>query len=448
MISVLCAICGVLCGALGAYVWQAYCAKKVQAKLQEHIQQLSIELTQAKTMLHALESAHTQRINDLSQSYEARLQEERQNAQNMLANLQTRFTHTQAEQDKYKEELKNAFKALSADILRQNTQSFNQTQLLSLKPLQDEITRFTKQLQDNHLYALKQHSTLSAQIEQLNKLNVQLSSDAHNLTNALKGENKIQGNWGEIILQRVFENSGLQEGREYELQSSVRDDWANILRPDAIIRLPKSGGEERCVVVDSKTSLIAYEKICNAQNEIERQNAQKELAASMQAHFNGLSAKNYQQYLKGQKLDFVLMFIPIEGAFLEAMQYDMNLYDKAYKKGVVLVSPTTIMAVLRIIHNLWQFEYRNKNVDRIFTEIQKLFVRITRFENVLEKLGGNLNTLQKTYDDVMTKYNGRQGIANKSDEINGLLKGAGLHNNELENMPKTDNDPADGETIG
>ena len=130
-----------------------------------------------------------------------------------------------------------------------------------------------------------------------------------------------------------------------------------------------------------------------------------------------MSAKNYQQYLQGQKLDFVLMFIPIEGAFLEAMQYDSTLYDRAYQKGVVLVSPTTIMAVLKIIHNLWQIEYRDKNINKIFSEIKK-------FENVLEQLGRNIDTMKKTYDDVMTKYNGKQGIANTSKNIHNLLRGA------------------------
>ncbi|AAP76650.1 DNA recombination protein RmuC [Helicobacter hepaticus] len=391
--------------------------------LEKHIQTLSLEYAQATTTLQMIESSHTQRLNDMQKVCEARLLEEKTRSEHMIHTLKEQFYHTQEEQDKNKEELKNAFKAISADILRQNTQSFNQMQLLSLQPLREEITRFTKQLNDNHTATLTQHTALQTQIEQLSKLNVQLSNDAHNLTNALKGGNKAQGNWGEIILQRVFENSGLQEGREYELQISMRDEQSQILRPDAIVKLPKSGNEQRCVIVDSKTSLVAYEKLCNAQNEMQKLSAQKELAHSIQMHFNNLSAKNYHQYLQGQKLDFVLMFIPIEGAFLEAMQYDSTLYDRAYQKGVVLVSPTTIMAVLKIIHNLWQIEYRDKNINKIFNEIKKLFERIEKFENVLEQLGRNIDTMRKTYDDVMTKYNGKQGIAPKSKDIDKLLKG-------------------------
>ena len=247
----------------------------------------------------------------------------------------------QKNEERSKQELSNAFKALGAEILSQNTQNFKQEQSLSLQPLKDEIMRFTKQLNDNHTSALTQHTALQTQIEQLSKLNMQLSTDAHNLTNALKGENKTQGNWGEVILQRVFENSGLQEGREYELQVDMRDNNNDKLRPDAIVKLPKSGDEQRCVVVDAKTSLIAYERLCNAQDKQERVLAQKDLADSIKSHFKGLSSKNYQQYTQGQKLDFVLMFIPIEGAFLEAMQYNPMLYDEAYQKGVVLVSPTS-----------------------------------------------------------------------------------------------------------
>ena len=174
---------------------------------------------------------------------------------------------------------------------------------------------------------------------------------------------------GKRNFQRVLENSGLQREGNMRFQQTLYDDSSNLLRPDAIIKLPKHNEQERCVVVDSKTSLIAYERLCNAENEEDKILARKKLALSIQSHINALSGKNYQQYLQGQKLDFVLMFVPIEGAFLEAMQYDMSLYDKAYQKGVVLVSPTTIMAVLRIIHNLWQFEHRNKNVDKIFNEI-------------------------------------------------------------------------------
>ncbi|MCX2716518.1 DNA recombination protein RmuC [Helicobacter sp. MIT 21-1697] len=400
--------------------------------LQQKIQSLEKQYTQAQTMLQMIESTHTQRLKDIQEVCETRLSEEKIRSANMLNTLQEQFYRSQEEQDKNKEELKNAFKALSSDILRQNTQSFNQMQLLSLQPLKEEIARFTKQLNDNHTTTLTQHTALQTQIEQLSKLNVQLSNDAHNLTNALKGGNKTQGNWGEIILQRVFENSGLQEGREYELQTSMRDEQSQLLRPDAIVKLPKSGNEQRCVVVDSKTSLVAYEKLCNAQNEMQKLNAQKELAHSIQTHFNNLSAKNYQHHLQGQKLDFVLMFIPIEGAFLEAMQYDYTLYDKAYQKGVVLVSPTTIMAVLRIIHNLWLIEYRDKNINRIFNEIKKLFERIEKFEGVLEQLGRNIDTMKKTYDDVMTKYNGKQGIAPKSKDIHKLLQGTEIETLQIQ----------------
>ncbi|WP_276897651.1 DNA recombination protein RmuC [Helicobacter japonicus] len=439
---ILSAFVGIVCGAVGVWLWQKRVIKNLESTFNEKLekqrlenQSLSVTLAESKGTMQSMESTFTQRIKDLQENFELRSKEEKAHyeerliaekthSQDILHRLQEQYTLTQTENNKKEEELKNAFKAISADILRQNTQSFNQMQLLSLQPLREEITRFTKQLNDNHTSTLTQHTALQTQIEQLSKLNMQLSNDAHNLTNALKGGNKTQGNWGEIILQRVFENSGLQEGREYELQTSMRNDEAQMLRPDAIVKLPKSGNEQRCVIVDSKTSLIAYEKLCNAENEIQKLSAQKELAHSIQTHFSNLSAKNYQQYLQGQKLDFVLMFIPIEGAFLEAMQYDSTLYDRAYQKGVVLVSPTTIMAVLKIIHNLWQIEYRDKNINKIFSEIKKLFERIEKFENVLEQLGRNIDTMKKTYDDVMTKYNGKQGIANTSKNIHNLLRGA------------------------
>lgn len=391
-------------------------------QLESAKQTLLIELSQSQAKLESLEQSYIKRLQDMQQNCEIRLQEEKIHSQEMLIAFQEQYTKSQEEQNQNKEELKNAFKVLSDDILKQNTQSFTQSQILSLQPLKDEITRFQKQLAQNHTDTIAKNAQLDTQIKNLCELNRQLSNDANNLANALKGENKIQGNWGEIILQRVLEQSGLQEGREYEMQVNVRNDEANLLRPDAIIRLPNN----RCVVVDSKTSLIAYEKLCNAQDSEELLNAQKELIASIQAHFTKLSAKNYQQFIQGQKLDFVLMFIPIEGAFLESLRADHTLYERAYQKSVVIVSPTTIMAVLRVIDNLWQMEYRNKNVDKIFEEIKILFTRIERFEGVLKTLGRNLDTMCKTYENIITTYNGRQGIAKKGEQITKLLKGAGI----------------------
>ena len=447
LIAVFCGIAGLVCGAFGAWIWHKKALKTLESahneKIQNQIlenQSLSVALAESKGIITSLESAFTQRFADLEKGFETRLAEQKVHSQDMLHRLQEQYTLTQEEiqknEERSKQELSNAFKALGAEILSQNTQNFKQEQSLSLQPLKDEIMRFTKQLNDNHTSALTQHTALQTQIEQLSKLNMQLSTDAHNLTNALKGENKTQGNWGEVILQRVFENSGLQEGREYELQVDMRDNNNDKLRPDAIVKLPKNGDEQRCVVVDAKTSLIAYERLCNAQDKQERVLAQKDLADSIKSHFKGLSSKNYQQYTQGQKLDFVLMFIPIEGAFLEAMQYNPMLYDEAYQKGVVLVSPTTIMAVLKIINNLWQMEYRNKNIDKIFEEIHRLFESIRRFEGTLEKLGQNIGTLSKTYEDVMKKYEGNQGIANKSEKIQQLLKGAGVES--IESLPSAD----------
>lgn len=405
------------------------------------IHSLESTLKEAQNAFQILESTNAQRLEDMRQNCEARIAEEKAHSQHMLQTLKEQFSKAKEEQDKAyeksREELSNTFKALSAEILQQNTQNFNQQQILSLQPLKEQIEFFSKQLTLNHNASIEQNTALLTQIEQLHKLNHQISTEAQNLTNALKGENKIQGNWGEVILQKVLEASGLREGQEYELQKKLQDDESKTLRPDAVIKLPKSGGEERCVVVDSKTSLVAYERLCNAQSEQERLEAQKALGASIKGHFKGLSAKNYQQFLNGQKLDFVLMFIPIEGAFLEAMHQDINLYNEAYKEGVVLVSPTTIMAVLRIIHNLWQFEHRNANMEKIFSEIQKLFKGIAQFEEALEGLGRNIQTMNKTYEGVMTKYNGRQGIANKSERIHKLLRGAGFEEIEMLENPES-----------
>ena len=280
-----------LCVCFGLYVWHTRRIKKLESSYNLTLEQYKEQLLQANLALQnahneqeILQSQMSQRLQDMQQMYQNALFEEKAHSQAMLEHLKEQFIYTQNEQERLKEqnkqELQNAFKALSADILAQNTQSFNQSQMLSLQPLREEIQRFTKQLSLNYETNLKQHTSLETQIHQLHKLNLQLSTDAHNLTNALKGENKTQGNWGEVILQRVLENSGLQQGREYEIQQTLYDDSSNLLRPDAIIKLPKHNEVERCVVVDSKTSLIAYERLCNAENEEGRIQARKELALS------------------------------------------------------------------------------------------------------------------------------------------------------------------------
>lgn len=393
--------------------------QRIQEECQERVNDKIAALEEAKQREAKLKEEHQIQIAQTKQD----LQEHYREALDKIEKqYNTAKEEAKQKEEKLKEELKNAFKALSADILEQNTQSFNQTQIHSLKPLREDIERFSKELKDNHQNALRDQTQLRTEIENLNKLSIQLSTEANNLANALKGSNKAQGDWGEQILQKVLENSGLSEGRDYELQKDLKDDDGKSLRPDAIIKLPKSNGEERCVVVDAKTSLESYTKLCNAKDEKEREVAQKELSMSIKAHFNNLSSKNYQYYLKGQKLDFVLMFIPIEGAFLEAMAQDMSLYDEAYKKGVVLVSPTTFMALLKVIANLWQFEHRNKNIEKIFTEFQKLFGSIARFEKEFQKIGNNIQTLQNTYKEMKTKYESNQGIKLKSEAINDLLK--------------------------
>lgn len=389
------------------------------------LEQQNIE---SSTRLSLLDSQHKEHLRQINEHFEMRINEINRHHQAEIATINEQFSLQIQNSQSSKQELKDAFKALSADILRQNTQSFNQSQLLSLQPLKEHIEQFQKQLSLAHTQNIQQNSTLQANIEQLYKLNTQLAQEANNLTNALKGENKIQGNWGEIILQKVLESSGLQEGREYELQTSLYDESNNLFRPDAIVNLPKN----RCVIIDAKTSLISYEKLCNAKEDSQKLLAQKELITSLQTHFNALSAKNYQHILKNDtKLDFVLMFVPIEGAFLEALKCDSSLYERAYQKGVILVSPTTIMVVLRVISNMWQVEHRNANVDKIFSELDVLFKRVEKFESSLEQMGQGIQKLSKTYDEVMTKYSGRQGIENKKLQIQNLLKGIEAPNQNL-----------------
>jgi len=239
----------------------------------------------------------------------------------------------------------------------------------------------------------------------LKELNQQMSKDAINLTKALKGETKTQGNWGEFILESVLEKSGLTKGREYVVQESHNDEEGRRFQPDVIIRLP----EGKSIVIDSKVSLIGYEKMVSAEDDAQRLIAGKEHLASLRAHIRGLSEKNYQQLHSLKSLDFVLLFVPIEPAFAAAVQLDQALFNEAFDKNIVVVSPTTLLATLRTIASIWRQEYQNQNAQEIADQGGKLYDKFVAFSEDLIKLGNQMDTAKKTYEESMKKLTDGSG---------------------------------------
>lgn len=315
-----------------------------------------------------------------------------------------------------KEALTNQFKNLANEILEDKTKKFteqNAQQLdILLKPLQTKLTEFKEQVSNSYEKESRERFALKHEIERLANLNLKMSDEARSLTNALKGDSKIQGNWGELVLESILESSGLRKGEEYLVQDSHTQADGSRLQPDVIIKLP----EGRHLVIDSKVSITAYARHTEAANSDE---ADKELLAHIQSirqHIQGLSGKNYAGITDIASVDFVLMFIPIEPAFLSALKSAPNLYQEALSKNIVLVCPSTLMATLRTVAHLWRQDQQNKNAMEIARQCANLYDKFVGFVEDLEQIGKRLDQAQSSYHDAFNKLKSGKGNLIKAAE--------------------------------
>lgn len=344
------------------------------------------------------------------------------------ATLQARLTE-QEKQNKEKlelleqarERLNTEFRNLANEIFDSKQKSFreqSQAQLDGmLKPLGDRIKDFEKRVETSYNNESKERHSLIREVRGLQEMNAQISKDAVNLANALKGENKTQGTWGEVILERVLERSGLEKGREYETQVSLRSEEGKRLQPDVIVHLP----EGKDVVVDSKVSLVAYERYASAEDPAEAQEALKAHSQSLRQHIRQLSGKDYQKLDGIQTLDFVLLFVPVEAAFAAAVQNDTELFSDAFDKNIMVVSPSTLLATLRMIHNIWRFEQQNKNAQEIAKRAGMLYDKFVGFVGDLEEIGSKIAGVQTAYDKAHNKLvSGRGNLVNKAEDMKAL----------------------------
>lgn len=321
------------------------------------------------------------------------------------------------------EQLSNRFKTLANEILDDKSRKFTDQNKINLdqllEPLKLKISEFQGKVQEVYIQEGKDRSALSEQVKQLMTLNNQLSEDAHNLTQALKGQAKAQGNWGELILERVLEASGLRKGHEYNVQEShVREDGTRI-QPDVVIHLP----ENRHLIIDAKASLTAYEEHTNADTDLERNSTIKRHLESVRSHIKELSEKNYQKIYGLQSFDFVLMFIPIEPAFMLAISHDNNLWLDSWKKNVLLVSPSTLLFVVRTVAHLWKQEQQNRNAQEIACRGAELYNKLAGFVDDLNMLGKRLQQAQIAYDDAYSKFTKGKGNVIRQAE---MLKQLGI----------------------
>ena len=315
------------------------------------------------------------------------------------------------------EQLSNRFKMLANEILEDKAKRFTENNHINinnlLEPLKVKITEFQGQVQAVYVQEGKDRSALAEQVKQLMSLNNQLSKDAHNLTSALKGQAKTQGNWGELILERVLEASGLRRDHEYDVQESHTRADGSRAQPDVVVHLP----EDRHLIIDAKVSLTAYESYANSETELLRDAALKRHLDSVRAHIRELSEKNYQQLYGLQSLDFVLMFIPVEPAFMLAISHDSELWQDAWKKNVLLVSPSTLLFVVRTVAHLWRQEQQNRNAQDIANRGAELYDKLAGFVEDLDGLGVKLQQAQKAYDGAYSKFTGGRGNVIRQAEM-------------------------------
>jgi DNA recombination protein RmuC len=336
-------------------------------------------------------------------------------------NLQNNLTEHKAEITTLNERFTKEFENLANKIFDDKSQKFteqNKTNLGEiLNPLGEKIKDFEKKVNDVYVSEGKERASLKNQLEMLQQLNQQMSKEANNLTKALKGENKTQGNWGEFILESVLEKSGLVKGSEYKVQESFTNDEGKRLQPDVIINLP----ENKTLVIDSKVSLNAYERFSSADTEEERILASKEHLLSLKTHIKGLSAKSYQSIHQIQSLDFVLLFIPIEPAFALAVQSDSGLFNDAFEKNIVIVSPSTLLATLRTVASIWRNEKQSNNAIEIAKKAGDLYDKFEGFIKDILEVGKKIDQTKSNYSDAMNKLiDGRGNIISRFEELKTL----------------------------
>jgi len=298
-------------------------------------------------------------------------------------------------------------------VEEQNRQSLN----VLLSPLREQLDGFRRQVQESFGQEARERHTLTHEIRNLQQLNAQMAQEALNLTKALKGDNKTQGNWGEVILTRVLEASGLREGHEYQTQVNIQLENSSRMQPDVIIRLPQG----KDVVIDAKMTLVAYERYFNAEDDTVRESALNEHIVAIRNHIRLLSRKDYQQLPGLRSLDYVLMFIPVEPAFLLAIDRQPELISEALKSNIMLVSPTTLLVALRTIANLWRYEHQSRNAQHIAERAGRLYDKVRLFVDEMSALGQSLDKAQDNYRQAMKKLaSGRGNVLVQAESLRNL----------------------------
>ena len=379
----------------------------VQASLQ--VERCNLEQQQLQTEYSAARQQLEQLRIKLAEG-EARREQEQLAARDQLALL-----------EQARNSLTQQFEALANRIFESRQTVFQQQSQQQLEglvaPLREQLQQFRQKVEHVYESENRDRTALITEIRLLKNLSQQVSQDAANLAVALKGDNKRQGNWGEVILERILEQSGLEKGREYDTQVNLRADSGERRLPDVIVHLP----EGRDIVIDAKVTLLDYQRYCEAVDETERERSLKAHVQALRSHVLRLSDKSYQQLEGIRTLDFVLLFMPVEAAFSLAFQHDQSLFAEAFDKGIVIVSPTTLLATLRTVQSIWRYEKQNRNAEKIAQEAGKLFDQFARVGESLEELGKQLQRATHSYDETMKRFSsGRGNLVSRTENLKKL----------------------------
>lgn len=373
-------------------------------------------------------------LGDTQQQLE-QLQQSLQENQHYSQQLQVKLATTRAQSEQQRQHadekiallkdsearLEKEFERLAGRILEQTSAQFAQRNESNLKhtlaPLRQQIDIFRQQVAQQYTDETKERASLKQELNQLRSLNLQMVQEANALTQALKGDNKQQGNWGEVVLARMLEQSGLREGHEYTTQVQHADEQGRQFKPDVIVHLPN----EKDVVIDSKVSLVAYERYFNSDDDRVRQQALAEHIQSLRAHIRDLGRKNYHNLNGVRTLDYVLLFIPLEPAFLLAVDKDPELISLALNNNIMLVSPTNLLVALRTVHNIWQYEYQNRNAQQIATDAARLYDKFVGFVDDMHKVKGALDSSGRHLESAMGKLSeGRGNLISRVEKFRSL----------------------------
>ncbi|PAF43343.1 DNA recombination protein RmuC [Helicobacter sp. 11S03491-1] len=387
-------------------------------KLQTRITELETELSlqknyYEKSLLNEQEKLQSaiknleQQNNTQKYYYEQRLIDEQEKLQSLKIELH--------DTDKIKKELKLEFENLSQKILENKTQDFKEAQSKTLQPFQKEIKDFKEAFENLKQEQIKERTSLITEIKLLKDLNETISKEASNLTKALKGESKTRGNWGEMILESLLKRNGFVEGQNYHKQTQFKDeDSGKRYQPDIILNLP----DERIIIIDAKLNLNAYDALIASESKEDIEKNKNLLVSNIYIHFNELGNKKYHLLTQGKSPDFTIMFIPIEGAFIEAMHADADLFNKAYNMKVVLTSPTTLMSILMTINNLWKNEQIDKDYRHIISKLETLKEKLITFCRYMDDIGKSIETLQNRYENANKSLQiGRGNILDRIKKI-------------------------------